>query len=134
MNFDNIIFVKFGKHINVYNKKMEKIYFLEQLSTVFGNEHSNSVNYINWTLSEDLLETLVDIETGMHAHMKETYEIKDDWTWCPSVRHLQDLHCLRTTNSSDTQVVKNKEYTIKITLDRIWLHKPTKTYGIMWLC
>ena len=134
MNFDNLRFVKMGKNINIFNKDMEKIFFIKELSTPFGNESNNSVNYINWSLDKELLELLMEIDRGLNLYMKQTFEISDEWKWCSAIRPLDNSNILRTTNTSGLEVNKRETYIVKITLNCIWLNKTSKSFGILWLC
>lgn len=132
MNFDKIRFIKSGKHISIFNDKMEKIHFIEDLCTIYGNERNDNVNYVNWTIDDSLKSTLENVENEFCTFMKSEFEINDSWTWKYSVRTLSYQNVIRTTNSKNKNVNKNEMYTVKVILDSVWLNKQTKTFGILW--
>lgn len=133
MNFDKIKFIKMGKHIKVFNLEMEKINFTHELSSPFGNEKNANLIYVNWTI-DDLLEMLETIELEFYNHLKIVFEINSDWSWTSSVRKNSYGNLLRSTNKSLNVYEKNKLYNVTISIDSIWLHKQTKTFGILWIC
>lgn len=134
MNFDNIRLVKNGKHVKIYNKSLEKIYFSLDLETIFGNENNDNVNYINWTIENELEELLSNVEESFCQYMRETFNINSEWTWKTSIRIHDGITLIRTTNTTNIKVIKNKKYTISINLDSVWTNKKTKTFGLIWTC
>lgn len=134
MNFSKIKLIKSGKHISVFNDKMEKIHFKEHLLTHFGNERNDNVDYINWEINDKLSDILQKIEIDFCNYMKVEFNIGSGWQWKTSVRPQLTFVFLRTTNSSKMIVNKNAQYDVKIVLDSIWVNKQTKTFGILWTC
>lgn len=135
MNFDTIQFIMIGKHINIFTDSLEKITINAEMVCPFGNEHNNHMIYNNWILDEKNLELFQNIEESFRKHMTEKYNIGSQWKWKSSIRNNQRFSkLLRTTNNSTCEYEKEGLYSVDITIDNIWLHKGTKTFGLIFHC
>lgn len=134
MDPNNIILVKVGKHINIHNNKMEKFVYNMDLNTPFGTEESNHLYYCNWIINGKNLNLLFEIENIIETFMRKKYDIGDCWTWKSSIRKNDRFkYLLRTTHKSDYEFEINSYNNVDITVNCIWLHKITKTFGIQFV-
>jgi len=135
MDFNNIQFVMMGKHVKIYTDTLKKIIINVNMETAFGNEINNHMTYNNWILKEDNRLLFQNLEDNFKEHMILKYEIGSEWNWKTSLRPNGTYeNLLRTTNKSKCEYIKKNLYEVDITIDSIWLHKQTKTFGLMLQC
>ena len=134
MNRENIRMIKKGSKIYVTNmsSRPEKIYFEMSVKTPFGIEESNNLKYVNWELTDEMKELLLVVEQSLCQQATSEYNQINSWTMKSSIRGKEEFTKLLRTKT-DEFVEKNKEYNVRITLDSIWLHNATQTYGLLWI-
>jgi hypothetical protein len=135
MDFDKIQFVMIGKHIKIFTDLLKKVVVSLDLECPFGNEHNNHLIYNNWILNDENFKLFQDIEQSFFNYMVEQYSIDSEWKWKSSLRKNSRFgSLLRTTNSFDYEYEKESLYSVDIIIDSVWLHRKTKTFGLLLKC
>jgi hypothetical protein len=135
MDFEKIQFTMIGKHVKIFTDSLKKVQVNVDLECPFGNEYNNHMIYNNWILDETNLKLFQNIEESFKNHMIEQYSISSQWTWKSSIRKNSRFgSLLRTTNTMGYDYEKEYSFSVDITIDSIWLHKGTKTFGLMLHC
>ena len=134
MDISKLNFIKYGKHVIVHDDKMKKISIPINTLTSFGDEVFNDMIYTNWILNDSDKLIFENIENSIYIFFKEEFNIDSIWIWKSSIRHTDFGLFLRTTNKNNKKYNKNEIYDINIILNRIWINKDEKSFGIVWSC
>jgi len=137
MDFTKIQLINYNStKIKILNYKMEKIFFdVEDMVSPFGSEDVSGLKYINWDLGDKDMEDMIrTIEDSFKNEYNKKYDI-DGWEWISAIRKRQYpyTNLFRTKLISDKSFKPNMRYSVKLTIDSIWIHKKTKTYGLLWI-
>lgn len=136
MNFNKIQLVKCGPtKVKILNDKFEHLFFdITDIVTPFGSEDISGRHYINWEIDDkETEEFLLTIDKSFKEEYDKNNDVSD-LTWNSAIikRPFPYNSIFRTKNISETNFLPNTRYNIRISLDSIWLHKKTKSYGLLW--
>ena len=134
ITIQDLHFIKMNKSIKLYTVDMEKLVLNFQLTASFGNEYNNNNTYVNWIVENSIVNQITRLERDIYEHMVETYDIDESWSWKTSLRKNKRWKTLlRTKNVSENDYEQDGYYDVDVTIDGIWLHKNTKTFGLLLL-